>query len=71
MEISLSGGIPENCTGANVGRHKCWSRAAMRPDGYEYYEILIVYVDNIMIISHLGDHVAKQISDFYKIKEVS
>ena len=43
----------------------------MRPDGYEYYEILIVYVDNIMIISHLGDHVAKQISDFYKIKEVS
>ena len=28
-----------------------WIRAAMRPDGYEYYEMLIVYVDDIMIFS--------------------
>ena len=46
-------------------------RAAMRPDGYKYYEMLIVYVDDIMIVSHFGDEVAKQIGDFYKIKEGS
>ena len=44
-------------------------RGAIRPDGYEYYEILRIYFDDIMIFSHLGDDVAIQIGDFYKIKE--
>ena len=38
----------------------------MRPDGHEYYEMLLFNVDDIMIISHLGDEVARQIGDFYK-----
>ena len=36
-------------------------RAEMRQDLYEYYEMLIFYVDDIMIVSHLGYEVAKQI----------
>ena len=43
-------------------------RAAMRPDGYEYYEIIIVYVDYIMIVSNLCDDLARRIGDYYKIK---
>ena len=31
-----------------------WIRTARRPDGYEYYEILLVYVDDITIVSNLG-----------------
>ena len=46
-----------------------WIRAYMRPYGYDYYGIRLVYVDDIMIVSHLDDEVAKQIGDFYKIKE--
>ena len=48
-----------------------WIRAAMSIDGYGYYEMLLVYVDDIMIISTLGDQVAKQICEFYYIKEGS
>ena len=48
-----------------------WIRLAMRPDGYDYYEMLLVYVDDIIIISHLGDKVARKIGNFYKIKEGS
>ena len=43
-----------------------WIRAAMRSDGYEYYEMVLVYVHDIMIVNHLGHEVAKQIIDFYK-----
>ena len=44
-------------------------RSEMRPGEYEYYEMLLVYVDNIMIVSHLVDEVSKQIGKFYNIKE--
>ena len=43
----------------------------MRLYGYEYYEMLLVYVDVIIIIYHLGDQVAKKTGDFYNIKEGS
>ena len=36
-----------------------WISAEMRLDGYKYYEILLVNVDNIIIIYHVGDKVAK------------
>ena len=48
-----------------------WIMAEMRLYGYDYYEILLVYVDDITIVSHLGDLVAKKIGSFYKIKEGS
>ena len=48
-----------------------WIRASMIPVGYKYYEMLHVYVDDIMRISHLGDMVAKQIGNYYKNKKGS
>ena len=44
-----------------------WIRAAVRPYGYEYYEMLIVYVDDLMIVFHLGDDLDRQIGNFYRI----
>ena len=32
-----------------------WIRAEIMPDGYEYCEMLLVYVDEIMIVSRLVD----------------
>jgi hypothetical protein len=29
-----------------------WIRPAVKPDGFEYYEMTLVYVDDIMCISH-------------------
>ena len=48
---------------------KVWIRSPMRLDGYKYYEMILVYVNNIMIVYHLGDEVARKIGNFYKIKE--
>ena len=47
-----------------------WIRVAMRPDEYEYYEMLLVYVDYIMIVSHLGDEVSKQIGSVPRLAAV-
>ena len=32
--------------------HDVWMRPAVKPDGFEYYEYVIVYVDDVMSISH-------------------
>ena len=41
-------------------------RAEMSRDEYKYCEMLLVYVDYIMIVYHLCDKVANKIGDFYK-----
>ena len=46
-------------------------RAEIRPDGYDYYEMLLVDFDDIMIVYNFGDDVARQIDNFYKINEGS
>ena len=43
----------------------------MRPYAYNNYEMTLVYNDNIVIVSNLGDQVARQIDEFYKIKKGS
>ena len=48
-----------------------WIRAAMRLYGYEYYKMIHVYVDDIMIVYYIGDEVARKIDKFYNIKEGS
>ena len=48
-----------------------WIRPAVRPDGYEYYKMLLVYVDDILAISHKAKEVLQQIAKFYKIKDGS
>ena len=45
-----------------------WIRAETRTDGYKHYRMLLVYVDDIMIIYHLGYQAAQKTGDFYKTK---
>ena len=48
-----------------------WIRADIRLDGGNYYEMLVVYVDDILAISHKETEVITEISSFYKAKEGS
>jgi len=43
-------------------------RRARKDDGYEYYEMLLVYVDDVLIISHKPGSIADEIDNHYKIK---
>jgi len=48
-----------------------WIRKAMKPDGYEYYEMLFVYVNNIISVSHRAKEAIAEITKFHKAKEGS
>lgn len=48
-----------------------YRRLAQKPDGTEYYELLLVYVDDIMVVSHDPDSTIKRIGKIYEIKEGS
>ena len=48
-----------------------WIKRAQKPDGYEYYEMLLVYTDDILIVSHQCDTIADGIDNHYKIKPES
>jgi hypothetical protein len=48
-----------------------WMRAAVRDDGHEYYEMLFVYVDDILALSHRATDAIKEITEYFKAKEGS
>ena len=48
-----------------------WIRAAARSDGHKYYEMLFVYVNDILVVSHKAKEVIKEVTAFYKAKEDS
>ena len=43
-------------------------RKAVKPDGMKYYEMLFVYVDDILCLSHKAREVINEIGEHYKIK---
>jgi hypothetical protein len=43
-------------------------RPAVRKDGYEYYEMIFVYVDDLLILSDDGDAILKTIDSKFKLK---
>ena len=45
-----------------------WYRAATKPDGFEYYEYLLVYVDDLLVLSHNPTVVMKALEDFYRLQ---
>ena len=47
-----------------------WIRAAARSDGHNY-EMLFVYVDDILAVSHKAKEVIEEVTAFYKAKEGS
>ena len=48
-----------------------WIRAAVRNDGFEYYKMLFVYVDDILSLSHKTKECIAEITAHYRAKEGS
>jgi hypothetical protein len=48
-----------------------WIRAQVKPDGFEYYEMVLVYVDDIMVLSHEPKQTMDAIASLYRLKEDS
>jgi hypothetical protein len=48
-----------------------WMRKAVRDDGHQYYEMLFVYVDDILALSHRAKDAIEEITAFYKAKDGS
>jgi hypothetical protein len=48
-----------------------WIRAAVKPDGFEYYEILLVYVDDIFFIAFHPKLTMDAIGKLYRLKKGS
>ena len=48
-----------------------WIRAVARSDGHKYYEMLFVYVVDILAVSHKAKEVIEEVTAFYKAKEGS
>ena len=48
-----------------------YRRAAQKPDGTKYYELLLIYVNDILAISHDPKAIIDHIGTVYKIKEGS
>jgi hypothetical protein len=45
-----------------------WIRAAVKANGFEYYEMLFVFVDDILALSHKAKELIESIGEFYKVK---
>jgi hypothetical protein len=45
-----------------------WIQAAVRDDGFEYYEMLLIYVDDILAVSHQPKVLIDAIGEYYKVK---
>ena len=48
-----------------------WMRPAMKPNGFEYYEYLLVYVDDVLAISHDLKPLIEEIGKRYELKKGS
>jgi hypothetical protein len=45
-----------------------WYRSACRPDGFEYYEYVLVYVNDLLLLSHQPDKTMHALETFYHLK---
>jgi hypothetical protein len=48
-----------------------WIRAAFKPDGFEYYEMVLVYVDDILHLSHDIKPTMEALKKLYELKPES
>ncbi len=46
-----------------------WLRPAVKPDGTEYYEYILCYVDDVLCISHDPKKSMKRIQEDFKLKD--
>ena len=61
-----------------LGFHSCkadpdvWLREGVKPDGSSYWEMALIYVDDVLVISHQGQKIIRdQIGKYFKFKEAS
>ena len=48
-----------------------WFRAATKPDGEEYYEYVLCYVDDLLFISHDPKTIGEKFGTIFKLKKGS
>ena len=46
-----------------------WMQPAVKPDGTKYYEYVLIYVDDILVISHRASIIMDNLSALYCLKE--
>ena len=46
-----------------------WMRPATKPDGFQYYEYVLIHTDDLLVVSHRADVIMKSFTDFYTLKE--
>jgi hypothetical protein len=46
-----------------------WIRAAAKPNGFEYYEYILVYVADLLIVSHDPSIIMLTVQKEYRLKE--
>ena len=46
-----------------------WIRPAVKPDGFEYYEMLLIYVDDVLCLSHDPAATMEGIQGTFKLKQ--
>ena len=48
-----------------------WMRPAMKPDGHHYFEFVLLYTDDCLVISHRGESVLRnEIGKYFELKEI-
>jgi hypothetical protein len=45
-----------------------WLKAAVKPCGFKYYEMVLCYVDDVMVISHIPERTIEGIQATFKLK---
>jgi hypothetical protein len=48
-----------------------WLRPACKPNGTKYYEYILIYVDDILVVSHDPEKVMDMLSEHYMLKKGS
>ncbi len=46
-----------------------WMRPAVKPNGFQYYEYILVYVDDLLILSHQATAIVKEVQKLYRLKD--
>jgi len=46
-----------------------WLRPNVKDDGHPYYKMLLIYVDDILCVSHQPQRTMEQIQQLYRLKD--
>ena len=56
---------------STIADQDVWRRKAQKPCGFEYYELMLVYVDDLVLVSHDPNPTMVNIDKIYQLKEGS